>query len=121
MSCLDQMLWNALVVAAPILLATLLVGLIISIFQDATQIQEMTLSYVPKILVAALMMIALGPWMIGRMTEFARSLYMLIPSLAGLAGGTPNTVSPVLCSLVGSALQRGHPIGCPQPKVHPNR
>lgn len=83
LSFLDQMLWNALLVAAPILFATLLVGLVISIFQVATQIQEMTLSYVPKILIAALILIALGPWMIGRMTEFARSLYLLIPTLAG--------------------------------------
>lgn len=77
------MLWNALIVAAPVLLATLIVGLIISVFQVATQIQEITLSYVPKILTAALLLIALGPWMMGRMTEFARSLYLLIPSLAG--------------------------------------
>ncbi|MEK6540966.1 MAG: flagellar biosynthesis protein FliQ [Pseudomonadota bacterium] len=83
LSFLDQMLWNALIVAAPVLLATLIVGLIISVFQVATQIQEITLSYVPKILTAALLLIALGPWMMGRMTEFARSLYLLIPSLAG--------------------------------------
>lgn len=82
LSFLDQMLWNALIVAAPVLLATLIVGLIISVFQVATQIQEITLSYVPKILTAALLLIALGPWMMGRMTEFARSLYLLIPSLA---------------------------------------
>lgn len=77
------MLWNALIVAAPILLATLTVGLIISIFQVATQIQEITLSYVPKILVAALLLIGLGPWMMGRMTDFARSLYLLIPTIVG--------------------------------------
>lgn len=80
---LDQMLWGALIVAAPLLLATLVVGLVISIFQVATQIQEMTLSYVPKILVAALLLITLGPWMMGRMTDFARSLYLIIPTLGG--------------------------------------
>jgi flagellar biosynthesis protein FliQ len=80
LSLLDQMLWNALVVAAPILLATLIVGVLISIVQTATQIQEMTLSYVPKILVAALLLISIGGWMIGRITDMARQLYLLIPT-----------------------------------------
>jgi len=77
---LNQMVWNALIVAAPILLATLLVGLLISIFQVTTQLQEITLSYVPKILAAAFMLIALGPWMMGRVTSFATSLYQIIPN-----------------------------------------
>ena len=79
---LDQMLWNAVLLAMPVLLATLVVGLIISIFQVATQIQEMTLSYVPKILTAAFLLIALGPWMLGRLTDWARGLYLSIPTLA---------------------------------------
>lgn len=79
---LDQMLWNAVLLAMPVLLATLVVGLIVSIFQVATQIQEMTLSYVPKILTAAFLLIALGPWMLGRLTDWARALYLSIPSLA---------------------------------------
>ena len=79
---LDQMLWNAVLLAMPVLLATLVVGLIISIFQVATQIQEMTLSYVPKILTAAFLLIALGPWMLGRLTDWARALYLSIPTLA---------------------------------------
>ena len=80
---LNEMLWNSLIVAGPIMLATLAVGLIISIFQVTTQIQEMTLSYVPKIAVAALMLIAIGPWMMGRITHFATSLYLTIPTVAG--------------------------------------
>lgn len=76
------MLWNCLVVAGPVLAATLLVGVVISVLQVATQIQEATLSYVPKLLVTALLLIALGPWMIGRVTDFARALYLAIPSLA---------------------------------------
>ena len=80
---LNEMLWNSLVVAAPILVATLVVGLIISIFQVTTQLQEMTLSYVPKILTAAFLTIAIGPWMMGRVTQFATSLYRTIPALAG--------------------------------------
>lgn len=80
---MNEMLWNTAVVAGPVLLATLAVGLIVSVFQVATQIQEITLSYVPKMLAAMLLLIALGPWMIARLTGFARSLYLLIPSLAG--------------------------------------
>ena len=77
---LDQMLWNAVVLAMPVLVGTLVVGLIISVFQVATQIQEMTLSYVPKILTAAFLLIALGPWMLGRLTDWARELYLSIPT-----------------------------------------
>nr|WP_244624748.1 flagellar biosynthetic protein FliQ [Sphingomonas sp. So64.6b] len=76
------MLWNSLIVAGPVLIATLLVGLLISVFQVTTQLQEVTLSYVPKILVAAFLLIAIGPWMIGRLTQFATSLYLMIPTLA---------------------------------------
>jgi flagellar biosynthetic protein FliQ len=82
LNLLNDMLWNALVIAAPILVVTLVVGVVISVFQVATQIQESTLSYVPKILVAAGLMIALGPWMMARATDFARELYLAIPNLA---------------------------------------
>ncbi len=80
---LNDMLWNSLLVAGPILIATLLVGLMISVFQVTTQLQEITLSYVPKILTAAFLLIAIGPWMMGRVTGYATSLYLLIPTLAG--------------------------------------
>lgn len=75
-------LWTALIVAGPILLATLVVGLLISVLQVATQIQEITLSYVPKTLVAVFTLIALGPWMLARLTDYARALYLTIPALA---------------------------------------
>jgi flagellar biosynthetic protein FliQ len=75
------MLWSAALLAGPVMLATLLVGLIISVFQVATQIQEITLSYVPKIVTAGLMLILLGPWMISHMVSFATDLYLLIPQL----------------------------------------
>ncbi|WP_034158860.1 flagellar biosynthetic protein FliQ [Sphingomonas sp. ERG5] len=83
LSMLNLMLWDSLIVAGPVLIATLLVGLLVSVFQVTTQLQEATLSYVPKILVAAFLLIAIGPWMIGRLTQFATSLYLLIPTLAG--------------------------------------
>jgi flagellar biosynthetic protein FliQ len=79
---MNEMLWAAMEIGGPVLIATLVVGLLISIVQVATQVQEITLSYVPKMLVAVFVLIALGPWMLARLTEFARSLYLLIPTLA---------------------------------------
>ncbi len=81
LNLLDDMLWQSLMVAAPILIATLAIGIVVSVFQVATQIQEATLSYVPKLLVAAGLLILLGPWMMTRMTDFARGLYLAIPTL----------------------------------------
>jgi flagellar biosynthetic protein FliQ len=78
---LNDMLWSAAIIGGPIMLATLLVGLVVSVFQVATQIQEITLSYVPKIVTAGLMMVLLGPWMIGRLSAFARDIYLTIPGL----------------------------------------
>lgn len=83
LSLLNSMLWSSLIVAGPVLIATLMVGLLISMFQVTTQLQEITLSYVPKILVATCVLIAIGPWMLGRVTQFATSLYQLIPTIAG--------------------------------------
>lgn len=83
LNLMNDMLWNSLVIAAPILLVTLAVGLAISVFQVATQLQEITLSYVPKILMTAVLLIALGPWMMARITDFARGLYRIIPTIAG--------------------------------------
>ena len=82
LDCLDQMLGAAWIVSAPGLRAMLLVGLVISVLQVTTQLQEVTLSYVPKILVSAFILIAIGPWMMGRVTHFAVSLYQQIPDLA---------------------------------------
>ncbi len=81
LTLLDRMLWNAALVSAPILLAILLVGVIISVFQVATQIQEMTLTYVPKLLVSVLLLILLGSWMLGTISGFARELLLSIPDL----------------------------------------
>jgi flagellar biosynthetic protein FliQ len=80
---LHELVWAALIVAAPLLAATLIVGLLVSVVQVATQIQEITLSYVPKLLAAALVLLALGGWMLGRLNQFATSLYQTIPSLGG--------------------------------------
>lgn len=78
---MNNMLWVAALVCAPLLIVTLIVGLLISIFQVATQIQEMTLSYVPKLAAAAVVMILLGGWMMAQMTEFATAAYATIPDI----------------------------------------
>lgn len=83
LSLLDDMLWRAALVSAPILGAILIIGVIISILQVATQIQEMTLTYVPKLIVTTLLLIFLGSWMMGQLTDFARRLFLAIPGIAG--------------------------------------
>lgn len=78
---MQQLFWNSLVVAAPVVIVAMLVGLTISVLQVATQLQEMTLSYIPKLLAATLALIVLGPWMIAKITQFALYAFKLIPSL----------------------------------------
>lgn len=72
-----------LMISAPLFVAALAVGLLISIFQAATQINESTLSFVPKLVAIFLMLIFAGPWMITLMTDYMRRLYEAIPSLIG--------------------------------------
>ena len=72
-----------LMIASPLLLAGLVVGVVISIFQAITQIQEMTLTFVPKILAIALALLVFLPWMINIATDFARHMFEMIPTLAG--------------------------------------
>jgi flagellar biosynthetic protein FliQ len=78
---MNSLLWTTMIVAGPVLAAALLVGLVISILQVATQLQEMTLSYVPKLFASALTLIFLGPWMLHKITQFAISAIATIPSL----------------------------------------
>jgi flagellar biosynthetic protein FliQ len=78
---LDEMLWNSMLVAGPLLIAALVTGLVISVLQVATQIQEITLSYVPKLLVSAALLMLLGSWMIQHVAQFAVKLIATIPSL----------------------------------------
>ncbi|MES9938936.1 MAG: flagellar biosynthesis protein FliQ [Candidatus Thiodiazotropha sp. 6PLUC2] len=76
----NEMLWTAILMAAPVLGLSMLVGLIVSIFQVVTQIQEMSLTFVPKILVVALTLIVFGPWMLQLLLRFAKSSIGNIPS-----------------------------------------
>lgn len=74
-------LWTVLLVSAPILIGGLLVGLAISILQATTQLQEMTLVFVPKIVAVFIIIIVFGPWMLNILTSFTYDLYANIPSL----------------------------------------
>lgn len=69
--------------ALPFLGASLVVGLVISIFQAATQIQELTLTFIPKIVATFVVMLIAGPWMLDQVTTYAHELFVQIPQLAG--------------------------------------
>ena len=72
-----------LLISAPLFIAALVTGLIISIFQAATQINEATLSFVPKLVAIFITLIVAGPWMITMLTDYMRRLYESIPSMIG--------------------------------------
>ena len=73
----------AVLVSAPMLLTALVVGVLISLFQAATQINEMTLSFVPKLLALVLVLLLAGPWMLELLIDFTRNLMKDIPNLIG--------------------------------------
>ncbi len=73
--------WTAILVSAPVLLAALSMGVLISVIQAATQIQEQTLSFVPKILMITIALIITGPWVLEIMTGFTRELFNGIPGI----------------------------------------
>lgn len=72
-----------LLVSAPMLLSALVVGLIVSIFQAATQINEMTLSFIPKLIAIFASILISGPWVITMMTDYMRRLITSIPTMIG--------------------------------------
>jgi flagellar biosynthetic protein FliQ len=79
----QQGLWMLLLVSAPLLLVVLAVGLVVSVFQAATQINEATLSFVPKVLGAVIVLAVAGPWMLSTLVDYIRSVLMGIPSALG--------------------------------------
>lgn len=79
----QQGLYMLLMVSAPILLAVLVVGLAVSIFQAATQIHEATLSFVPKVLAAVAVLAVAGPWMLTTLVEYIQRTLQSIPSAVG--------------------------------------
>ena len=76
-----DMLWTAILLAAPVLGLSMLVGLLISILQVVTQIQEMSLTFIPKILTVAFVIIAFGSWMLTVLVTYSRGLIASIPQL----------------------------------------
>jgi flagellar biosynthetic protein FliQ len=78
-----QAVETTLMISAPLFLAALVTGLTVSIFQAATQINEMTLTFVPKVVSIFLTLVLAGPWMITTITDFMRRLLSSIPSMIG--------------------------------------
>jgi len=73
----------ALLLAAPLLLVALVTGLVISLFQAATQINEATLSFIPKLLAVFATAVIAGPWMLGLVLDYMHNLFSSIPQLVG--------------------------------------
>ncbi len=78
-----QALELTLLVSAPLLLTALVIGLFVSIFQAATQINEMTLSFIPKLLGMFVVLIIAGPWMMGLLLDYMQRLFTSIPWMVG--------------------------------------
>jgi len=78
-----EALWVIALISAPMLLSALAVGLIVGMIQAATQIQEMTLTFIPKLIVLALTLLISGSWMLNVITDFSTTLIQSIPELIG--------------------------------------
>jgi flagellar biosynthetic protein FliQ len=83
LSLAQQALLITLLMSAPPLLAALITGLIVSIFQAATQINEMTLSFIPKLVAIFVVLVLSGPWMLGVFLDYIRELFTGIPGMIG--------------------------------------
>ena len=79
----QQGLYMLLIISAPLLLTVLVVGLVVSVFQAATQIHEATLSFVPKVIAAAAVLAIAGPWMLTTLVEYLQRILQSIPSVVG--------------------------------------
>ena len=79
----QQGLYMLLLVSAPLLISVLLIGLVVSIFQAATQIHEATLSFVPKVIGAVAVLAIAGPWMLTSLVEYIQRTLQSIPSAVG--------------------------------------
>ncbi|MEQ1915159.1 MAG: flagellar biosynthesis protein FliQ [Gallionella sp.] len=83
MTLAQQAMQITLIIAAPLLLTALVIGLVVSIFQAATQINEMTLSFIPKLLGLFLVLMLSGGWMIGTLVDYVQRLFGNIPWMIG--------------------------------------
>ena len=82
-SIVTQAMEVGLKVALPLLMVGLIVGLVISVFQAVTQIQEQTLSFIPKVIGLVVVIVVAGPWMLGEVVGWTQELYGSIPTLVG--------------------------------------
>ncbi len=80
---LRQSLTLTFMVSAPLLMMALAVGLLIGLFQAATQVNEMTLSFIPKLIAIGVVLVLTGNWMLNQMVEFTRDLIISFPSMVG--------------------------------------
>lgn len=79
----ERALEVTVMLAAPLLLSALAIGLVVAMFQAATQINEQTLSFVPKLLITVVVLSMAGPWMLRLIMSFTRQTYMQIPDMIG--------------------------------------
>ena len=79
----QQGLYMMMLVAAPVLIIVLLVGVVVSVIQAATQINEMTLSFIPKIIAVFIAIIIAGPWMLNLLLDYVRTLFTNLPYIIG--------------------------------------
>ncbi len=77
---MSRMLWAGVAIAAPLLIITMLVGILVSIFQVVTQIQEASLAFIPKILTVVVVLALFGPWMLKRLVTYSASVIASIPA-----------------------------------------
>jgi flagellar biosynthetic protein FliQ len=83
MSLAHDAMYVGLKLSAPLLLVALVVGLVVSLFQAATQINESTLSFIPKLLAVVLMLVLAGPWMMETLLDYMRHVFTITPAISG--------------------------------------
>ncbi len=83
LSIFGDALWLVVILVAIVVLPSLLVGLVVAVFQAATQINEQTLSFLPRLIGTLVAIMAFGPWMLQRLLEFSERLVYAVPSLVG--------------------------------------
>ncbi|RSZ56276.1 flagellar biosynthetic protein FliQ [Massilia atriviolacea] len=80
LALMAQILWGAVIISAPILLCTLVIGLVVSVLQVVTQIQDMSLTFIPKLIGTVLALVFFGPWMLRKLLLLASGLISNIPN-----------------------------------------
>jgi len=83
MTLAAQAMWMTILLGAPLLLSALVVGLLVGMFQAATQINEMTLSFIPKLAIVVVVLLIFGPWMLHALVDYTEQLITSIPDMVG--------------------------------------